>query len=212
MKKSILLLFFIFFNLKSPAQIIKDSLLDQLLIEVQDLMTKNNLPQRKKQAISADSLKLSFLIEKRRAQYDAAFGAEKQLHHNTDNSLSLYINPKIKISQFLDSIIFKKKESSKLIYYKCLSIIAHEIVHYLQDVDTTYISIKNAKDLGEYITQPFEFPAYIIGAIFFLKNFDSTSLIEINKIKNTRKQRELLINKYYNIIHPKMDNIFKLTD
>jgi hypothetical protein len=197
------------FHTKSYTQVKKDSLLRKLLIETQHLMANNNFPKRKHQAVITDSLILSFLVENKRANFDAAFGADKQMHHNADNSLSFYINPKIKISPYIDSVIFKKIKSSKLVYVKCLSIIVHELTHYLQDIDTIYIARENAKDLAEYISQPYEFPAYSIGAIYFLKNFDNKVFIKLNQMADTRKKMEMFINKYYNIIYPKMNTIFR---
>ena len=127
-----------------------------------------------------------------------------------DMSKFYYESPAIGISSILDSIIYKKRDTSKVTFIKAHASLAHELTHYLQDIwrddNTPYYADGNTI---EHYSQPVEFQAYTVTAYYFfyftdLKILKKTMNLEISKSDKAKR----LINAYLELLYPKIGKIF----
>lgn len=110
-----------------------------------------------------------------------------------DTNNRWYIKPNLLLSSILDSIFFKKIDTTYTVFIKAAASIAHELTHYFQN---TYISDKDLLLLANkgnraYFNLQNEKEAYAVDAYYFLYFTNRDLLKKLLKMKYTN---EILFN------------------
>ncbi|SDS43130.1 hypothetical protein SAMN05216490_1141 [Mucilaginibacter mallensis] len=207
MKKIILLLLFSYSNIYSqnlPPKIFK--LINK---ESYSICKKLNISIRPN--INKDSTIEIVAYDER---YNSTLNAFFQIGMNTDqignecDPSRYYLKPKILITQMCYNVITKTIDTNNIVYYKSISILIHEYVHYLQvscTMGRDYFSpaVIDSVNMNKYFSQIDEFEATAVQSYYFLNKLDKKALEHIMTKKVSDSDRlKLLINSYYAMAYP----------
>ena len=126
----------------------------------------------------------------------------------------IFRKPIIYCSHLSYNILSHKKDTTQKVFDLCKSLCYHETTHYLQvskDLDSIYLPKNNSKEeFVKYISVPDEFDGWAVGTFYFLSQYDPVQLnLIMTKKLNDKQRKEALINGYFKIFRPDIDQMFK---
>jgi hypothetical protein len=173
------------------------------IMKILEIKIRVNLDKDGPITLNIDSSSFAFNAEFRRGKMGDV------VNYNTPDCY--YLAPKMLIPPTLYSILFKKSDTTYIAYLKGVSIIVHELTHYLQTTndDKTYFVLKYYEQLKDYILQPTEIEAWAVNSYFFLSYYDKNKLKGIMSLdENMHRKMELLIDAYRLYVKPQEAELF----
>lgn len=119
-----------------------------------------------------------------------------------------YIEPTIAMSSVIDSIVFEKKDTAIDVKIRSISIILHELSHYLQ-VTMPKEGEHLISDIKLQMLQPAQFEAYAVDMYYYLAFTEKKRLKNILKSHSAQEEKiKAIFNSYLKKVYPNLPIVF----